>query len=85
VTKDRCPYIECGRSSPSLTKAKLLEQVGARMTSMKNEKVKKPIEVDGLGIPVGTMKGQFNKDINSFVKEVNPYVGYDKQKQQAKD
>jgi hypothetical protein len=73
VTKDRCPYIECGRSSPSLTKAKLLEQV------------KKPIEVDGLGIPVGTMKGQFNKDINSFVKEVNPYVGYDKQKQQAKD
>ena len=48
------------------------------MTSMKNEKVKKAIEVDGVGIPVGTLQGQFNKDIVSFVKEVNSYIGYNK-------
>jgi hypothetical protein len=36
----------------------------------KREKVLKPREVDGLGIPVGMM---------------NPCVGYDKQKQKAKD
>jgi hypothetical protein len=36
--------------------------------------------VDALSIPVGTLKDQFNKDINSFVKEINPCVGYDKQK-----
>lgn len=45
----------------------------------------KPIQVDGLGIPVGMMKEQFTKDINSFVKEMNPCVGYEKQKQEAKD
>ena len=78
MTKDRCPCIECRRSSPSRTKIELLEQVGARMTSMKNEKVKKAIEVDGVGIPVGTLQGQFNKDIVSFVKEVNSYIGYNK-------
>jgi hypothetical protein len=51
----------------------------------KREKVLKPREVDGLGIPVGMLKDQFNKDINSFFKEMNPCVGYDKQKQKAKD
>ena len=38
-----------------------------------------------MGNPVGMMKDQFVKDINSFVKEMNPCVGYDKQKQHAKD
>ena len=31
------------------------------------------------------MKDQFNKDINAFVKEMNPCVGYEKQRQEAKD
>jgi hypothetical protein len=41
------------RSSPSRAEA---EQVGARLASRKREKVTKPIEVDALSIPVGTMK-----------------------------
>ena len=52
---------------------------------VKKEKILKPIEVDGLGIPVGMMKEQFSRDINYFVKDMNPCVGYEKQKQQAKD
>ena len=55
------------------------------MIEKKKEKVKKLVEVDALDIPVGTMKDQFHKDINAFVKEMNPCVGYEKQKQQAKD
>jgi hypothetical protein len=62
-----------------------VEWVEHRIPARKKEKVRKPVEVDGLGIPVGTMKDQFNKDINSFVKEMNPCVGYDKQDQKAKD
>ena len=38
-----------------------------------------------MGIPVGTMKDQFHKDINAFVKEMNHCVVYEKQRQQAKD
>jgi hypothetical protein len=60
-------------------------QPGARVTGRKQEKIKKPIEVDGLGIPFGNMKDQFVKDISAFVKEMNPCVGFDKQKQKAKD
>lgn len=47
--------------------------------------MKKPIQVDGLGIPFGTMKDQFMKDISAFVKEMNPCVGFEKQKQRVKD
>ena len=60
-------------------------QVASRVSDKKKEKVKKPVEVDAFGIPVGTMKDQFQKDITAFVKEMNPCVGYDKQKQRAKD
>jgi hypothetical protein len=78
--------MDCVRSSPSHAEA---EQVGASLASRKRERVKKPIEVGTLGIPLGTMKDQFNWDmkdqfnwdINSFVKEMNPCLGYDKQKQ----
>ena len=55
------------------------------MNEKKKDMVKKPVEVDALGIPIDTMKDQFHKDINAFVKEMNVYVGYEKQKQQAKD
>ena len=56
-----------------------------RSSGIKKEKVLKPVQVDGLGIPVGLMKEQFSKDIHSFVKDMNPCVGYEKQKQEAKD
>ena len=56
-----------------------------RMIEKKKDTLKKPVELDAFGIPVGTMKDQFHKDINAFVKEMNPCVGYEKQKQQAKD
>jgi hypothetical protein len=59
--------------------------VAGRVTGRKQEKMKKPIEVDALGIPFGTMKDQFVKDISAFVKEMNPSLGFDKQKQKAKD
>ena len=71
-----------GRASPYRPQE---EEKRPRGGVRKVEKVLKPIQVDGLGIPVGLMKDQFTKDINSFVKEMNPCVGYDKQKQQAKD
>jgi hypothetical protein len=70
--------MDCVRSSPSRAEA---EQVDASLVSRKKDRVKKPIEVDALGIPLGTIKDQFNRDINSFVKEMNPCLGYDKQKQ----
>ena len=70
------------RSSPSRPMA---DKIRGRSGGVKKEKILKPIQVDGLGIPVGLMKEQLSKDINSFVKEMNPCVGYEKQKQQAKD
>jgi hypothetical protein len=45
-----------------------VEQVETRVSGRKKDKVKKPIEVDGLGILVGTMKDHFNEDINAFIK-----------------
>ena len=63
----------------------MAEKIQGRSGGVKKEKILKPIQVDGLGIPVGLMKEQLSKDINSFVKEMNPCVGYEKQKQQAKD
>lgn len=61
------------------------EHVGGRVSKMKKERVRKPLQVDGFGIPLGTMKDQFHKDVNTFIKELNPCVGYEKQKQCAKD
>jgi hypothetical protein len=61
------------------------DQVRSRVNEKKNGTLKKPVEVDAFGIPVGTMKDQFHRDINAFVKEMNPCLGYEKQKQQAKD
>jgi fumarate hydratase class II len=43
-------------------------------TIRKREKVIKPIEVDAMDILVGTMKDQFNTDINSFIKEMNSFI-----------
>jgi hypothetical protein len=45
--------MDCVRNSPSRAE---VEQVGASLASRKRERVKKPIEVDALGIPLGTMK-----------------------------
>lgn len=55
------------------------------MNERKKDTLKKPVEVDAFGIPVGTIKDQIHMDINAFVKEMNPCIGYEKQKQQAKD
>ena len=56
----------------------MAHDVRPRSGGIKREKILKPIQVDGLGIPMDMMKEQFSKDINSFVKEMNPYVGYEK-------
>jgi hypothetical protein len=82
VFGDHRVRLQCPKRSPSRAEA---EQVTVKGGIRKREKVIKPIEVDAMGIPVGTMKDQFNKDINSFIKEMNPCVGYEKQKQKAKD
>ena len=74
--------VKRSRSSPSRAMA---DDVRQGSGGRKRGKMLKPIQVDGLGIPVGMMKEQFTKDINSFVKEMNPCVGYEKQKQEAKD
>ena len=93
TTDDRHGHLKRVRSSPSrpVKRAKsspsraVANDVCPRSGGIKREKILKPIQVDGLGILVGMMKEQFSKDINSFVKEMNPCIGYEKQKQQAKD
>ena len=76
---DRRVRIKRSRSTPPQAD-KLEMRARSRVRTLK-----KPVEVDSLGIPVGLMKDQFSKDINSFVKDMNPCVGYEKQKQKAKD
>ena len=71
---DRRVSIKRSRSTPPSADAQEMRARSGGRT------VKKPVQLDALGIPVGLMKDQFSKDINSFVKDMNPCVGYDKQK-----
>jgi hypothetical protein len=68
LKEERHGCLQSGRISPNRSQA---EQVDAKVMDRRKEKVKKPIQVDTLGIPMGTMKDQFTKDINAFVKEMN--------------
>ena len=77
TTHDWRGCMKRARSSPSRPVA---NDLWPRSRGIKREKILKPIQVDGLGISVEMMKEQFSKEINSFVKEMNPCVGYEKQK-----
>ena len=82
ASDDRRGRMKRSRSTPLQVDA---EEMRGRSGARKRKIVKKPVQLDALGIPMGLMKDQFSKDINSFVKDMNPCIGYEKQKQKAKD